>query len=65
MNPQLRAAMLDWLESGTEAQKRHAAYRLSLPDATGAAPSPPSVPRVIPDRPPPGTGIPLGGCCGG
>jgi hypothetical protein len=71
MTPELYAMMLDWLASGTDAQKFHASHRLSLPDAVGYEvppgyrPPPPPIPRDIPDRPPPGTGVRLGGCCGG
>ena len=35
MTPELHALLLSWLDSGTSAQRTHAAYRLSLPDAIG------------------------------
>ncbi len=33
MTSDLYAMLLQWLESGTDVQKRHAAYRLAQPDA--------------------------------
>jgi hypothetical protein len=66
MNPELYAMMLQWLESGNDGQKVHAARRLNMPDAIGYKPglSPPKLPP-IPDNPTPVPGIRLGGCCGG
>ena len=59
MSTDLYVLLLQWLESGTDTEKRHAVYCLSLPDAIGyavpegyvapvpiAAPSPP--PIIIP-----------------
>lgn len=71
MTTELHSLMLDWLANGTEAQKVHAAYRLSLPDAVGYEkppgyrPPPPPIPQNIPDRPDPNSGVRFGGCCGG
>ena len=58
--------LLTWLESGDENQKRHAAHRLSLPDAASFAEGRP-LPKLppIPDNPTPAPGVRLGGCCGG
>ena len=39
MKESLRKLMLEWLESGTDQQKAHAANRLSMPDAKGRPPS--------------------------
>lgn len=47
MTNDLYHMLLAWLESGDDAQKRHAAYRLNLPDAIGY------VPGVDPPAPPP------------
>lgn len=33
MTPELRAMLEQWLESGTETQRRHAQWRLSITDA--------------------------------
>ena len=35
MTPELYSMLLTWLDSGTDAEKRHAAHRLSLPDSIG------------------------------
>jgi len=39
MTDDLHAMLLAWLESGTDAQKHHAAYRLAQPDANRKYPS--------------------------
>lgn len=49
MTDELYRMLLAWLESGTDAQKRHAGHRLSLPDAASYVPgSPPIPPLVLP-----------------
>lgn len=40
MTPELHAMLLSWAAGGDEIQRRHAAYRLSLPDAIGYVPPP-------------------------
>lgn len=58
MTPELYSMLAGWLESGTEAQKAHARYRLSLPDAAGyemppgwtPPPSAPEQPALVPVR---------------
>lgn len=40
-------------------------YWVAVRQIAGAPPLPPSIPSNIPDRPPEGTGVRLGGCCGG
>ena len=68
MSPETYSLMLAWLESGTDAQKRHAAHRLAMPDAVDYRPEPGRMPPKlppIPDNPIPTPGIRLGGCCGG
>lgn len=40
MSPDLRAMLLEWLESGTAIQRQHAAWRLAQPDILPSAPSP-------------------------
>jgi hypothetical protein len=39
MTPELRVMLEQWLVSGTDAEQRHARYRLSLPDAKLEHPS--------------------------
>ena len=49
MTPKLYFTLLDWLDSGTDTQRAHAEYRLSLPDAVDYVPeSHPTTLRAIP-----------------
>lgn len=65
VTPDFHAVLLTWLDSGTNAQKRHAAYRLSLPDAIGYE-VPATYPMLppIPDYVQPVPGVPLSPCGG-
>ena len=47
MTPELYSMLRKWLESGDDAQKNHAAHRLSLPDATDFKPDPLEYPTLF------------------
>jgi hypothetical protein len=42
-----RARMLEWLESGTENERRHARNRLAIDDADPSEPPPPPTPEDL------------------
>ena len=60
MSPDLHAMLARWIEAGDETQRRHAAARLSMPDAVGYEPPPGwTPPRPAPGSPPPQRLAPL------
>ncbi len=52
IDSQLKEMLEEWLASGTEIQKRHAAHRLGMPDAAGHVPGAPQVPTKLKAIPP-------------
>jgi len=54
MSPEQRLFLAGWLESGTDIQQRHAAWRLSLPDVPDPLPEPDHIraARLIAEYPP-------------
>lgn len=46
MTPELYAMMQEWLENGDDLQRRHAAHRLTLPDAVDYQPPEPDPPKL-------------------
>lgn len=47
MTPELHGMLLEWLETGSDAQKKHAVYRLSQSDAVDYQPSKPEYPSIL------------------